>query len=127
MTSPVLSGWRLLLVSAAVTSSIGLLSCGGDDDGGGDGGGGSRAEEIAACAEDAGFDPTISEVEGATAVDLTTRTATILLHVFESESAAMTHESSSGLDSERVGSVQILGGAIPPDKLAKIKVCISAG
>jgi hypothetical protein len=136
MAGKVFSRSQLLPVLAAIALSIGLLSCGGGDgggNGGGDGNGGgggdrsSHAEEIAACTEDAGFDPTLSAgaEKGATAIDLTTETATIVLQVFESERDAADYEPASGLDTEQVGSVVILGGAIPDEQRAKIKSCIS--
>jgi hypothetical protein len=115
----------LLATSAVVALSGALSGCGG----GGDEGSSTeaRAEEIAACAEDAGFDPNLSRdtpEEGATAIDLTTESATIVVQVFESEEDAAASEPS--LESEQVGSVLILGGAIPPRDLEKIQDCISA-
>ncbi|MGQ0804737.1 MAG: hypothetical protein ACT4PI_12860 [Actinomycetota bacterium] len=105
--------------------SAALLGCGGD---GVDGSSTeARAGEIANCAEDAGFDPNLSgdtPVESATAVDLTTESATIVVQVFVSENAAAAQEPS--LESEQLGSVLILGGAIPPRDLEKIRDCISA-
>jgi hypothetical protein len=121
-----------ILVAAFVVAGLcgALLSCGGGDDETTTGeGSGSRpkAEEIASCAEEAGFDPTISSgtEPGATAVDLTTRTATIVVQVFESEDDAAAYESAAGLDQEQVGSAVILGGAIPPQEREQIKACIS--
>jgi len=114
----------LLAASAVVALSAALLGCGG----GGDEGSSSEthAEEIAACVEDAGFDPNLSSdtpEEGATAIDLTTETATIVVQVFESKEDAAAYE--PPLESEQVGSVLILGGAIPPRDLEKIRDCIS--
>jgi hypothetical protein len=115
---------RRLRILAVLGLAIGPASCGGDGD---DEGGGTseRAEAIAACAERAGFDPTVSKSSepGATAVDLTTRTATIVVQVFESAEDAAAYDPS--LEAERVGSTVILGGAIPPEALAKVKDCIS--
>ncbi|MGI8796481.1 MAG: hypothetical protein ACR2IR_07920 [Acidimicrobiia bacterium] len=111
--------------SVLVALSGALLACGG----GGDEGSSTeaQADEIAACAEDAGFDPNLSSdtpEEGATAVDLTTETATIVVQVFESEEDAAAYE--PPLESEQVGEVLILGGAIPPRDREKIRDCISA-
>jgi len=113
-------------VLVAATLSIVLPACGGQEDDAS--AGAAQAEEIASCSEDAGFDPTVSELADvdATAVDLTTETATIVLHVFDSEVDAAGYEPSSGLDAEQDGSVVILGGAIPPEELARIKDCVAS-
>jgi hypothetical protein len=106
-----------------VALSVPFVGC--DGDGGNGSSTAARAEEIASCAEEAGFDPTISRntpQEGATAVDLTTRDATIVVQVFESEDDAAAAEPS--LESEQIGSVLILGGAIPPDDRENIRDCI---
>lgn len=110
--------------AAAVLLSAAVVAC----DDGGDGGSSTegRAEQIADCAEDAGFDPNLSSdtpVDGATAVDLTTESATIVVQVFESDEDAAAYEPS--LESERVGSVLIVGGAIPPEDRARIRDCVS--
>jgi hypothetical protein len=97
---------------------------------GGDGAtdGQDRVERIAACAEEAGFDPTIDDdVEsGATAIDLTTEDATIVVHVFDSEADAAAYAPQSSLEAEQVGSILILGGAIPPTEKQQIRDCITA-
>jgi hypothetical protein len=58
-------------------------------------------------------------------VDLTTKTATIVLQVFESEQDAAAYAPASGLEGEEVGSVVILGGAIPAAERQTIRACIS--
>lgn len=119
---------RVALVAAAVIALTVIGGCGGDDESDDGAGDQSRVEQIADCAEEAGFDPTIDDgVEsGATAIDLTTETATIVVHVFESEEDAAAYAPESTLDAEQIGSALILGGAIPPDDRQKIVDCINA-
>jgi hypothetical protein len=118
-----------MLLAASGVFALGAvqLGCDGDDGEEEAPNSRSRAEEIAACAEQAGFDPTISKgaLEGTTAVDLTTKTATIVLQVFESERDAAAYAPASGLEGEEVGSVVILGGAIPAAERQRIRDCIS--
>ncbi len=113
--------WPALLAAA-------LIAAGCGDDGGEEGGSGQaeRAEEIATCAEAAGFDPTIDDdVEsGGTAVDLTTEDATIVVHVFDSAGDAQGYAEEASLDAEVLGSAVILGGAIPPAERDTIAGCI---
>jgi hypothetical protein len=124
-------GFRTNVAATACVAALATAGCGDDGDGGAGGTtatGQPGAEEIAACAEDAGFDPTIDDgVEsGATAIDLTTETATIVVHVFASAEDAAAYAPKSTLDAEQIGSVLILGGAIPPAERQKIVDCINA-
>jgi hypothetical protein len=124
-----MSGRGLIALSLAAASLVLATGC-GDDDSEGEGGSTEtdRVEQIAACAEAAGFDPTIDDgVEsGAIAIDLTTEDATIVVHVFDSEADAAAYIPKSSLDAEQVGSALILGGAIPPAQRDTIAGCIEA-
>ena len=118
---------------------IALIGC-GDDSSGGDASttdAGSTAEtassdpaavaeQIADCTTAGGLEGNVVEGEEADAagVDLTTRNATIVLQVFPSDGEAAAYESVSGLDQEQVGSIVILGGAIPGEARSTIGSCL---
>jgi hypothetical protein len=104
-----------------------MAGCGGDDGGSSNGvNEEDDVDRIEACAQAAGFDPTIDEdVEsGGIAIDLTTNDATIVVHVFDSEGDAEAYSEEAPLDAEVVGSAVILGGAIPTSDRDTIAGCI---
>jgi hypothetical protein len=83
-----------------------------------------QAEAILACTSEDGLPGSVGKIEGGIpAIDLTTETETIVVHVLESEEAAADYETST-LDFEPVANAVVLGGAITPEHRATIVQCI---
>jgi hypothetical protein len=108
-----------------------LTACGEDEDSGSEpapveeSGPAALAEEIAACTEEAGLTPSITETSsGVVAIDLTTETETILVHILDSEEEAAGYENGAGLDQEQIGQAVLIGGAIKPANREAIRSCI---
>jgi hypothetical protein len=117
----------------AVVLALVLTGCGDDDPESGDSAPETsdprmeQAEEILACTEEQDLPGEIGLIDGGIpAIDLTTETETIVVHVLESETEADDYETSSGLEREAVGNAVILGGAITPVHRQVIVDCIEA-
>jgi hypothetical protein len=124
---------RLMGILPAVVLALVLTGCGDDEPESGDPAPESgdplmeQAEEILACTEGQDLPGSIGVIDGGVpAIDLTTETETILVHVLESETEAADYETSSGLEQEAVGNAVILGGAITPEHRQVIVDCIEA-
>ena len=124
---------RLMGILPAVVLALVLAGCGDDDPESGDSAPDTsdpqmeQAEGILACTEEQGLPGEIGLIDGGVpAIDLTTETETIVVHVLESETEAADYQTSSGLEQEAVGNAVILGGAITPEHRQVIVDCIEA-
>lgn len=88
----------------------------------------TQAQTILECTADKGLPGSIGMIEGGIpAIDLTTETETIVVHLLTSEEEAADYQSSGDLDQEQVDNAVILGGAISQEHRATIVECIEAG
>ncbi|HET9420263.1 MAG TPA: hypothetical protein VFO49_03930 [Nocardioides sp.] len=124
---------RLMRILPAVVLALVLAGCGDDEPESGDSAPETsdprmaQAEEILACTEEQDLPGSIGLIDGGVpAIDLTTETETIVVHVLESEAEAADYETSSGLEQEAVGNAVILGGAITPEHRQVIVDCIES-
>jgi len=84
-----------------------------------------QADAILACTTENDLPGSVGKIEGGIpAIDLTTETETIVVHVLESVEAAEGYELSGTLDHEIVANTAVLGGAITPEHRATIVQCI---
>lgn len=85
----------------------------------------AQAEAILACTDEQGLPGTIGLIEGGIpAIDLTTETETIVVHVLESEEEAAGYQNSGDFDQEQVSNTVVLGGAISPEHRQVIVDCV---
>lgn len=125
----------LMRTLPALAALLALLLAGCGDDEPGSGGSAperddprmEQAEAILACTDAEGLPGSIGLIEGGVpAVDLTTETETIVVHVLESEEAASGYQNAGDFDQEVVDNTAILGGAISPEHRTLIVECIES-
>ena len=122
---------RLMGILPALVLALVLTGCGDDEP---EEGGSApdtsdprmeQAEAILDCTTGQDLPGTIGMIEGGIpAVDLTTETETIVVHVLESEEEAAGYQNSGDFDQEQVANTVVLGGAISPEHRQVIVDCI---